>query len=79
MHSQISRKVAVCRVYSSLMHAEGCQLLDKKWGNQFVERVQEVVVKQVATKMFQFVCNTFTNVQLTKKYSERHASVKILI
>jgi hypothetical protein len=39
----------------------------KKWGNQFVERAQEVVFKQVASKMFQFVCNTFTNVQLSKK------------
>jgi hypothetical protein len=49
------------------VHTEGCQLLEKKWRNQFVERVQEAVFKLVASKMFQFVCNTFTNVQFSKK------------
>jgi hypothetical protein len=70
MYSHLARKVAVCHVYSSLMHAEGCQLLDKKMGNRFVrfvERVQEAIFKQVASKMFQYVFITFTNVQLTKK------------
>jgi hypothetical protein len=65
MYSHLASKVAVCHVYSSLLHAEGCQLLGKKWVNQFVERVQETIFKQVASKMVQFVCNT--NFQLSKK------------